>query len=464
MTSAEPKHPPGLTIGDSAVIALKASQAVVESQHFRPYPEYSGIGIIAKFLNRLPVWIRRKIADYAIQSTGHPHTDFLRYDPEESARWVVAGYPRDKYPGVILGAPGLSAVFLSGLTGFPFLPQPLLHNARRDMRHDDAQAYLDAGLELAEPVVSKHKSIEATIHFDPVHDRFLIGRIVFIRIKFLDLPKAYREFIEKKLVPGASVILLDCRYPWPRASVGDRVFFQLGGLGGVSPQEYIEETEPLREYRERWGGTRESSWKIDRAYSESIESEWGSVGHFLDQAEESCIKQGHNVIKNLHYHPSELSSSVFRLYENCFTVKGRPERVYISTFSHMEPRFPLVTGALPIWLPFITDENLSFLENILTDWRNRSGIKGKHGSVYMSLHPSFCFPPDMVGLPVWRSLLEKFFENVEFPGTDPSRYPCDLGCHLTIQSSLAGIASRIQLPGKAFRTPERADLIDFLCR
>ena len=149
MTSAEPKHPPGLTIGDSAVIALKASQAVVESQHFRPYPEYSGIGIIAKFLNRLPVWIRRKIADYAIQSTGHPHTDFLRYDPEESARWVVAGYPRDKYPGVILGAPGLSAVFLSGLTGFPFLPQPLLHNARRDMRHDDAQAYLDAGLELS---------------------------------------------------------------------------------------------------------------------------------------------------------------------------------------------------------------------------------------------------------------------------------------------------------------------------
>ncbi len=403
--------------------------------------------------------MRVKIADWISQSIGHSASDFKNITTRKMAEWVVSGYPEQKYPGVIIGAPGNAVSFLSGLTGFPFLPQPLLFNARRDMGLDDAQGYLDAGVELAGPLCDKNPDLEAIIHFDPVHDRFLIRRVVFIRTKFLDLPRAYRNFIQDKLVPNAPVILLDCQYPWPQAKVNDRVRYQLGGLGGFTPQEYIDEIEPLKAYRERWGADKSATWNIDIPYSDAFESEWGATGDFLDHASDCAKSLGHEVIRFTHEHPADLSKKVFNLYLNSWADSSPPRDVYTGVFTHTDPRFPLVTGALPIWLPFITDENLKIADEILSGWREISGREKPGRTAWITLHPSFCAPPDIVSLESWRTLYEKYFESVRFPGVTPGRYPFDLGSYVMMYPEMMSIGIKNKYPSTPFRTPSISDIV-----
>ncbi len=458
------KSPPCLTAGDSATLALRASQTALQRHHFDPFPQPESVRVVAKFLNQLPVSMRVQIADRISASIGHPANDFRKIDPESVARWVVDGYPAERYPGVILGAPGLSVTFLSAITGFPYLPQPLLFNARRDMALDDAQGYLDAGRELAEPLLEKHKSFEAIIHYDPVHDRFLIRRVVFVRLKFLDLPQAYRSFIEKRLVPGSPVILTDCRYSWPRAKISDRLYFQLGGLGGIAPEDYIDEIETLKKYRERWNAPVDASWKIDKSYSEGPESEWGSSGEFLNQAEKFASGIDHKVIRIVHNHPSEMSKKIFNLFRHCWQGDDHPTDVYTGVFTHTEPRFPMITGCLPLWLPFITDENIQIANDILTDWREEFPRKKPEGTAYITLHPSFCSPPDIVQLSSWLDLFSRYFERVVFPGITPGRYPFDLGSYVSMYPEIVAIAKREKYPGTPFRCPTTSTLEEVLLK
>lgn len=456
------KPPPCLTFADSGVIALRGAQTALERHHFDPFPQAPSARTFARILNKLPLALRIRIADRISSLIGQPADKFGEIDPDGIAAWALSGYPAERYPGLIIGAPGLAAVFLSALTGFPFLPQPYLFNARRDMRPDDAQAYMDAGRELAEPLLARHRSIEATIHFDPVHDRFLIGRVVFVRIKFLDLPNSFRVFIKKRLIPGSPVILLDCRYSWPRAEVSKRLYFQLGGLGGITPQEYLEESEGLKDYRSQWGAPSDADWTIDHAYHEAPESEWGTVGNFLDQAGEEAKKQGHKVLRIVHDHPGDLSRLVFRLHRKVWQGSDRPKNVYIGVFTHTEPRFPTVTGSLPIWLPFNTNENVELANDILARWRERLLIRKPQGTVWMSLHPSFCNPPDIASLETWRSMLSKYFENVNFAGVDPGRYPADLGSYVMMYPALVNAAAKNRYSGTPFRRPTNTELEEYL--
>ena len=457
------KDPPKcLTTGDSSVVALRAVQTVLRDTHFDPFPQNTPVRGIVRVLNNLPVSMRIGIADWVSKSIGRLASDFEKTDMKKAAEWVVSGYPNREYPGVVIGAPGLAATFLCGLTGFPFLPQHLLLNARRDMNYDDAQAYLDAGKEIGQKLVDKNPGIEATVHFDPVHDRFLIGRVVFVRTKFSELPEVYKKFIAKKLKPGAMVIMLDCTYPWSRAKISDNLYFQLGGLGGFTDRDYIDEIQILRDYRSRWGGTVGGSWKIDLDFETGPESEWGSVGSLLDQTSDLASGLGLNSTRYTHNHPGDLSRAVFRLYRRCWDGPDRPKNIYTGVFSHTEPRFPLVTGALPIWLPFITDENLALADDILSEWRRDEGIEGRVGNAWITLHPSFCAPPDIVSLDQWRTIFGKYFENVVFPGIDPGRYPFDLGSYVAMYPSMVSIAGRNRFDGVPFRKPAYNDLIDLL--
>ena len=460
--SPQTTRPPSLTYGDSSVVALRAVQAALERRHFDPFPQPPLARLAAKLLNNLPLAGRILVADRVSASIGHPVSAFATIDPIASARWVTGGYSAERYPGLVLGAPGLAATFLSGLTGFPFLPQPLLYNARRNIRLDDAEGYLNAGRDLAEPLLAEHADIEATVHYDPVHDRFLIRRLVFVRIKFLALPAPYRAFIERRLIPGAPVILLDCSYAWPRAQIAKRLFFQLGGLGGVAPQDYLEESPVLKAYREEWGACKDATWKVKRAFQSGPESEWASSGSFLEEAATCAAKAGHRVIRATHEHPGDLSKIVFNLYRHCWQGSTPPRNVYIGVFTHVDPRFPLVTGFLPLWLPFITDDSLSLAREALSAWRERIPDHRPEGTAYMTLHPSFCSPPDVAPLEAWRSLLSGFFSEVSLLGINPRKFPADLGAYTGMHPAAVAAARRASYSGTPFRRPTVAELEEML--
>jgi hypothetical protein len=415
---------------------------------------------LAHAMNLLPAAARIRAIDMVSASMGYPPSEFAKIDPPESASWVTSGYVKDKYPGCILGAPGLAVSFLSGLTGFPFLPQPLLYNARFDIKPDDSRACLDAGRKLAEPLLAKYRDVEAIIHFDPVHDRFLISRVVFIRLKYLSIPKAYFDFIRERVDPNGTIILIDCKYPWPIAEVSDRLFFQLGGLGDIPARDYLNETPELVRYREQWGATNNASWKIDAEFVDRPESEWGSTGAFLDDAESLSKSSGLNVVRFRHSHPIELSKAVFNLYEKCRNPEIKSADVYIATFTHTDPRLPLVTGAIPLWLPFITRDNLRFAEEILVDWDKRTKLPSDKRRLFMTLHPSFCSPPDLLTLDEWQRL-RKYLNDFRLLGINPSKYPSDIASYVSMYPAVvrAGVNERL-VNGEAYRRPSTAEVME----
>jgi hypothetical protein len=321
------------------------------------------------------------------------------------------------------------------------------------MARDDAQGVLDAGLELAERVVARNPGVEAIIHFDPVHDRFLISRVIFIRLKYMRLPDAYRDFITRRLAPGSTVILVDCRYRWPLAEVSKAVFFQLGGLGDIPPEDFLAETDILRNYRKAWGAPDDASWRIKGTFVDLEESEWGSRGDFLNDADELAKSAGCRTIRFIHDHPFNLSKAVFSLYERCRSSQMSEPRVYVSSFTHTEPWFPMVTGSTPLWLPFITSDNLKSCGDFLNQWRERLGVTGQRGTVYVTLHPSFCSPPDLVSIESWRGMLSEFFKEIRLLGIDPKRYPADIACYVSMYPAVVREAKKISTGEEMFRKP-----------
>ena len=445
--------PPSLTMGDSAVVALRGCQSVLEGRHLDPFPQPTYARILGGLVNKFPKNIRILAADRISASIGHPGAYFAGIDPAKSAEWVVRGYPKEKYPGVILGAPGLAVTFLSGITGFPYLPQPLLYNARKDMDPDNAEAHLREGLALASSLLKKFSDIEATVHFDPVHDRFLIRRLVFIRLKYITLPEAYIDFIKNHLEPGSTVILPDCSYPWPRAEVSERCFYQLGGLGGIPPYDFLNEENYLKEYRAEWWGSKNANWKVGHEFRESPESEWGTVGDFIEEAGNVADRLGHRVIRVGHNHPQELSRLVFDLYRKCHAGSSEISGVYLGTFTHTEPRFPLISGLLPLWVPFITNDGLEFSVETIKNWQGTDGISPSRTDAYITLHPSFCSPPDIVNLDEWKSRLGGFFREINFLGNDQSKYPEDLGAYVRMYPDVLKWSGRLAKKEASFKIP-----------
>ncbi|MCR4392085.1 MAG: hypothetical protein NUV94_04750 [Candidatus Acetothermia bacterium] len=80
---------------------------------------------------------------------------------------------------------------------------------------------------------------ELIVHCDPIHDRDLVAHACLIRVQLLALPEAYRKFIRNHLAPGGTLILAEGTYPWPQVALAPGVWLQVGGLGGISPEEYL---------------------------------------------------------------------------------------------------------------------------------------------------------------------------------------------------------------------------------
>lgn len=458
------QEPPNLTSGDSSVVALKGSWAVLRNKHFNPFPQPLPMRLLGYLINQFPKPVRIRAADIISSTIGHPADNFPDIDLEDAARWVTSGFSSRQYNGCIIGAPGLAAAFLSGLTGFPFLPQPLLFNARKNVDPDNAFEYLTYGSELANKVLMKNPCAEAIIHFDPVHDRFLISKIIFIRFKYIDIPKAYAEFIQEKLTRGATIILLDCAYPWMAADISERLSFQLGGLGDIAPEDYIQEAEYLRKYRQEWRSSNKASWNVPCKFHKAPESEWGSTGIFLDRAEQFALKAGHRVIRFFHNHPQELSDAVFYLYKQCRLQKNSPGKVYIAAFTNIDPLFPLVTDSLPIWLPFITNDSFIFLKKLLEKHLPYVSSTERLETAYLSLHPSFCSPPDLVRLESWLDLLRNYFSEIKLLGVNPTKYPEDFEPYISMHTDAIRIANQYEVKGQLFRKPDFDELERILSR
>lgn len=353
------------------------------------------------------------------------------FSVDSLCEWCLRQYPvREKgYKAIVVGSPNGGIAHLAALLRAPFLTSSFgVSFSRPPIEADDLESYRGIGRGLAETILRKEEveggenlDFEVINHYDPLHDRNLVKYVNRIRIKLLGLPRAYQDFILENLAPQGKIILINCGYRWPQFVEGERSFLQIGGLGGVSPQEYLD----------RFG----SDLPIELDPKERRESEWGCPEEFASSVKEFATQQGIELLELLFDHPQEYSLLAYRAYLEC---KGsRREEVLLDSFNHQNPRTNVQTGIPALWLPFNTEDSLAFAGEFL---------KGKEfRRIYLTVLPSFAGSPDTPAIERWIELTSKHGD-LELLGISPRLFPADTLAPFRLAAQLQRLRQRYRLP------------------
>ena len=358
---------------DSATSILKATSAYLRGEAFPnmgmfPRPISPVMMGLMRMLNNRSNKTRERLYAASGMTETVPPSKLERFSAEELSSWVTGLYPDRTYPAILIGASNGAAAHLAAALDAPWLPQSFLVPVRR-LNHDTDDPMQDfqfgrdqaAGLLAANPEIQLHHML------DPVNDRLMGRHLSYFRIKRRSLGAAYRKFLSTRLAPGGTIFVLDCRMTWPTARVSDRHFFQLGGLGGVRPDEYYNGSDRTREFLQRYeAGV--THWNPPDPDGERPEAEWGYEASLTDDILELAAARRYHVRRIVYREPEELSPLVADLYRWWYRRRDiASSRLVVECFSLIEPYLMLQTGSVPFWIAFPTDTSADHVERYLDE-------------------------------------------------------------------------------------------------
>jgi hypothetical protein len=322
------------------------------------------------------------------------------------------------FPAIIAGSALSGATaYLSLALGGPFLPQAFVVSLKHGSMTGNVNEYLHRSMDVALRIADENPNLLTIQHYDPIHDGWMTRFINHLRFKLLDLPSAYAEFIKSRLEPGGAVVYLDSQASWLRYRIGPHSVFQVGGWGGISPEEFLQGSDRIRTYT-RNAGMKYMDWKLNEFPVErGPESEWGSEPG-LDQALEIfCGNEGYHFIRISLPHPNDFSRLAFAAAQRLLEKEGRqPAGVLVEMFSQFDAYSARESGLLPYWLIYNTIDSLENLKEMRSQFP-----KGK--PVFFSPLATFSMTPDLVPWQDWEAALAGLdWVNI---GTRPSHYPAD---------------------------------------
>ena len=323
-----------------------------------------------------------------------------------------------QFPSITIGAAlgGASAFLALALNG-PFLPQAFVATLKGGAPDGDITTYYRRSAALALEIAGKNPNVLTIQHYDPIHDEWMTRRVNHLRIKLLDLPSSYAQFIRRHLEPGGSVCYLDCQAQWLRYRTGVRSVFQVGGWGDISPTEFLDGSERVAEYARRVG-LRKTGWRLPGfPIEEGPESEWGSEPGMADAVKAFCTAEGYDFKLISLPEPHAFSKLAWLAMQRMLEKDGRqPAGTFIEMFSQFDPSLALQSGLLPLWLVFNTWDSLRFLDEMIPAFP-----QGK--PVFFSPLGTFTHTPDIVPWQVWEERLQGMdWTNT---GARSSHYPAD---------------------------------------
>lgn len=351
------------------------------------------------------------------------------------------------FPAVTVGAAlGGATTYLSLAVNGPFLPQAFVVSLKGGAPDGDVRQYLNRSLDLARRLSEAQPALFTIQHYDPVHDGWLTRYVNHLRFKLLDLPPAYAEFIEQRLEPGGAVIFLEGGAQWLRYRLGERSVFQVGGWGGIPPEEFLQGSQRLERYARR-AGLKFSHWALDGFPLErGPESEWGSEPGLGEALAAFCQARGFRFIRLSLPHPNDFSRLAFAAAARLLEKEGRqPAGTLIETFSQFDATAALQTGLLPLWLVFNTQDSLEYLNAM----RPRFPA-GK--PVFFSPLATFSLTPDLVTWQAWEEAL-RGLEWINI-GARRSHYPADARAVVRWAAPLRAWAARHAHPLRARLTAD----------
>jgi hypothetical protein len=404
---------------DSASASL---QAVASYLHGK---DFTGLGIfhwsrgVVPLVNRLPLAWRQRLYRLGAWREGVPPARLGDLRSEALAQWAVQQYPRRQYPAIMLGSANGAAVHLCCALGIPWLPQTLLVPVRRPRTHPDDIGYVvEATRDLAQELLQANPDLQLHQMHDPNQDRLMCQEMAYFRVKRRTLGATYQQFIEDTLLPGGTLLLLECQLPWPTTQLAERHIFQLGGLGGLPAEEYLSGSARVAAFLRRMGSAYQR-WAPPAPDGERPEAEWGFVPELREAVESLARRQGYRIQRLILQHPQDFSPFVADLYRWWYGQHGVPgQRLLGESFALLDPWWPLHTGSVPYWTFFAVEPAAAQLEHYLR-------TTTPYDDIYLTL---FSHGIESIGIaPVarWRSVLRHARQHSGFLGVDEAAFPRD---------------------------------------
>jgi hypothetical protein len=406
----------------SSPIVTRAVAAGLRDEYCDTYEFPGWQRVLLNGLGAFPQGVARFAISRFESISGLPQRVVENFSLDDLLRARLDDYTRNSgpFPAITLGAALSGATtYLSLALGGPFLPQTFVVTIKRGSYSGDVNEYLHRSLDLALRIAQENPGLMTIQHYDPVHDGWMTRFVNHLRFKLLDLPPAYAEFIRSRLEPGGAVVYLEGGTSWLRYRLGPRSVFQVGGWGGIPPEEFLAGSERLSDYARR-AGLKTDHWPLNTDHwplERGPESEWGSEPGLDAALEAFCRSEGYRFVRIPLPRPNDFSRLAFAAAQKLLAKEGRqPAGVLVEMFSQFDATAARRGGLLPLWLIFNTGDSLEYLKEMRGQFP-----AGK--PVFFSPLSTFSITPDLVPFDEWAAALSGFpWTNV---GARRSHYPAD---------------------------------------
>ncbi|HEY59457.1 MAG TPA: hypothetical protein G4N92_02045 [Anaerolineae bacterium] len=415
----------------SSPVLTRAVSAALRGEHCNVY-EFStfqkvALSILGKLPQSLALWLIPRVQAPNSLNPQFAQSLMIRYFVNE--RINDYSQLKGQFPSLVTGvAIGGAAGHIAVLANGPFLPQAFVMTLQGGATDGNVLSYFNRSVEIARQFVSRNPNIKTIQHFDPIHDGWLTKYVNHLRIKLLDIPDEYKNFIRNRVKPGGEIIYLDGRTSWLQYQIDSRMVFQVGGWGGISSEEFLAGSQRIRDYCQS-NQIEKSDWKLSEfPLIKGIESEWGSEPLFAQALQKFCQQEGYQFIPITFKNPHNFSKLAFTAYKDFYKKSGiEPQGTIIEMFSQYDLA-AVQKGALqPLRLIFNTTDSLEFLTQMKAEFP-------KNKPVFFSPLVTFSITPDLVPFSGWESALNDFpFINI---GARQSHYPADAKALIGWQKSL----------------------------
>lgn len=372
---------------------------------------------------------------------------------EKLASRTVSQYPERKYQAAMLGSSNGAAVHLCAAFGIPWLPQTFLMAIRRPGFHpDEIIEDMEWGKDVAKPLLQSNPELKLHQMHDPCQDRLMIRRMAYFRMKRLRLGKTFERFLKENLEPGATIFVLECRLPWPTTQIAPRHVFQVGGVGGISPEEYINGSERVAEFLKREGSSLKR-WDVPEPDAPRPEAEWGFDPELLEDIHRFGRENNYQVKRIIFMEPEHLSPLVADMYRWWYEQRGiDSNRLLVETFNVIEPWWMLRTGSVPFWIVFNTEPSAASVEGYLNRARPFEYI-------HLMVLSHGIRGPGVTPIEKWRSILHRANREGSFIGLKEDKYPEDIGMFIRYNREVKRLPRRFPMP-----VPMKLDRLDAFMR
>jgi hypothetical protein len=431
-----------LTDFDSSVNTVRAVGSYLNGEDHRSL----SMGPTNRFLSevvatRPPDRVRAAIYRVMGFSQGLPLDRARHLDVDVLDEWVTRQYGPGPFPAVVVGCTSGGVVHLAAALGAPFLPQTTLSTVR-DLatRPDDAVGAMEALAPTARVIAERNPRVSVYHMHDPAQDRPMLEAMAYMRIKRLGLGRSYERFLEERLMPGGTIIQVECTRDWRSRAVGDRAYFQFGCLGGVSEEEYHDTGERITRYLIQEDSP-VRSWQPPESDARRPEAEWGWDPALGGDVKRVAQRFGYRLRRLVSVEPQEQSAFVADLHRWWYRRLDSPtNRLLVECYAQWDPMWMLRTGSVPFWSRFNMEPAYEELERYLEDAE-------PYDEIYLNLFSQGIESPGVVPVERWQRLIHRHARHRgEVIGVDRDAYPLDAGSTLRYHRAFKTIPSRHPLP------------------